>query len=50
MTCGQRMQAARPSWEYHRHSFRMTQAGKLSTTGGNIFATRVANRQSAPSK
>src|SRR6195256_6486419 len=28
----------------------MVHGGKLSTTGGNIFATLVASRQSAPSK
>src|SRR5688500_6107143 len=34
VTCGQRRQAARPSCENHRHSLRIVQGGRPSTTAG----------------
>jgi hypothetical protein len=47
---GQRLQAASPSCEYQRHSFRITHGGNLSTTAGKILTTLVASWQFAPSK
>src|ERR1700685_1327991 len=48
--CGQRRQAARPSWRNQRQSRRMLQAGSWSTTSGSILAILTASWQSTPSK
>ena len=49
-TCGQRIQAALPSCCHHRQSLRIEQGGSSSTTVGNFSTTRIARRQSLPSK
>ena len=49
-TCGQRKQAAGPSWRNQRHVGRMAQRGNERTTGSSIVAMRVARRQLVPSK
>lgn len=49
-TCGHRMHAAFPSWCHQRHSPRIGQAGRTSTTAGSISTVRRTRRQSFPSK
>ena len=49
-TCGQRKQAAGPSWRNQRQVGRMAQRGKERTTGSSIVAMRVARLQLVPSK